>query len=138
MRLCFIVFSVLLLIMTFATSWALNERNRMHQGSSQGFNLNGSYTKVTIEESLLSFGESPQEGEGIFWWASDKNSVDHGSVKSTHDPNCYILEDDNGVEVGLVHLAYTSGNKEGILFVRFGSGDFIEMHKINNHITFRN
>ena len=47
------------------------------------------------------------------------------------DPNIYLLEDERGEEVGWVHLAYANNEGEGILYVRYGSDDLVEIDKVD-------
>lgn len=128
----FALFTVL-----FIATLAINENDRMRRGIESGFSLSGTYVKPIQDGSLLSFGEGPDKGDGWLWWAYDGSEGSRGRIRFTSDPNCYILEEFDGNEIGLVNLAYTKGADEGTLYVRFGEEDFIQMIKINGAVGIR-
>lgn len=49
----------------------------------------------------------------------------------TNDPNCYLLLDEDGVEVGWVHLAFADRDGAGTLYVRYGDDGLVEMRKVS-------
>ncbi|MFR3091147.1 MAG: PLP-dependent transferase [Eggerthella lenta] len=65
------------------------------------------------------------------WEAQNGDAVVKGTIKETVDPNIYLLEDERGEEVGWVHLAYANNEGEGVLYVRYGSDDLVEIDKVD-------
>lgn len=54
-----------------------------------------------------------------------------GIFEDAANPSFYLLEDEDGNEVGWVHLAYVSNEGEGGLCVRFGSGEVVKLSKVD-------
>ena len=64
------------------------------------------------------------------WSGGDATAV-RGTIGATNDPNCYLLLDEDGVEVGWVHLAFADRDGAGTLYVRYGDDGLVEMRKVS-------
>lgn len=118
---------VLLLVAVFAGVSMVGERNHLRQGIEEGFELRGTYqlpSGASITFQVFDAERSWEAQNGSY-------AVVKGTIKETVDPNIYLLEDERGEEVGWVHLVYANNEGEGILYVRYGSDDLVEIDKVD-------
>ena len=94
--------TVALLACVFFVAAAIGDLGRLRQGIEKGFDLSG----------------------------GDATAV-RGTIGATNDPNCYLLLDEDGVEVGWVHLAFADRDGAGTLYVRYGDDGLVEMRKVS-------
>lgn len=123
-----------LLVALFAAAGMAGELNRFRQGVDEGFELRGTYQLIagTRGESIT-FQVFDEERS---WEAQDGSNSVKGAIKETADPNVYLLIDEHGDEAGWVHLAFANNEGEGTLYVRYGSGELIEMRKASRIPTY--
>ncbi|MBC5583853.1 hypothetical protein H8S61_06565 [Eggerthella sp. NSJ-70] len=118
---------VLLLVAVFAGVSMVGERNHLRQGIEEGFELRGTYQLPSGASITFQVFDAERSWEA----QNGPDGVAKGTFKETADPNIYLLEDERGEETGWVHLAYANGDGGGTLYVRYGSGDVVEMGKVS-------
>lgn len=121
------------LLLAFAL-WVSNmagELNSTRQGIEEGFELRGTYQRERPAGGIDTIAFQTFDGERT-WGASDGLGASaKGTFEGTADPNCYLLEDEAGSEVGWAHLAYANNAGEGVLYVRFEAGEVVELRKVD-------
>lgn len=123
---------LLLAALAFAVR-AVGEYNVMRQGFQEGFPLRGTYQGDPQQGGIGTIAFQTFDGERSWAASSGPGASAEGVFKDTVDPNCYLLEDADGNEVGWVHLAYTDENENRVvLYVRYGSDDLVEMRKVDS------
>lgn len=118
---------MVLLVGIFAGAGVVGERNHLRQGIEEGFELRGTYQLPSGASITFQVFDDERSWEA----QSGPDAVVKGTIEETVDPNIYLLEDERGEEVGWVHLAYANGEGEGILYVRYGSDDLVEIGKVD-------
>lgn len=126
------VAAVALLAAVFVGASAAGELNRLRQGMEEGFELRGTYQGEPRDDGIGTIAFQTFDGERSWGASSGPGASAEGTFKDTVDPNCYVLEDADGNEVGWVHLAY-AGDSENrvVLYVRYGTDDLVEMRKVD-------
>ena len=118
---------VLLLVAVFAGVSMVGERNHLRHGMEEGFELRGTYQLPSGASITFQMFDAERSWEA----QHGPDAVVKGTIKETVDPNIYLLEDERGEEVGWVHLAYANNEGEGVLYVRYGSDDLVEIDKVD-------
>ena len=118
---------VLLLVAVFAGVSMVGERNHLRHGMEEGFELRGTYQLPSGASITFQVFDAERSWEA----QTGPDAVVKGTIKETVDPNIYLLEDERGEEVGWVHLAYANNEGEGVLYVRYGSDDLVEIDKVD-------
>ena len=118
---------VLLLVAVFAGVSMVGERNHLRHGMEEGFELRGTYQLPSGASITFQVFDAERSREA----QNGPDAVVKGTIKETVDPNIYLLEDERGEEVGWVHLAYANNEGEGVLYVRYGSDDLVEIDKVD-------
>lgn len=118
---------MVLLVGIFAGAGVVGERNHLRQGIEEGFELRGTYQLPGGASITFQVFDDERSWEA----QSGPDAVVKGMIEETVDPNIYLLEDERGEEVGWVHLAYANGEGEGVLYVRYGSDDLVEIDKVD-------
>ena len=93
----------------------------------EGFELRGTYQLPSGASITFQVFDAERSWEA----QNGPDAVVKGTIKETVDPNIYLLEDERGEEVGWVHLAYANNEGEGVLYVRYGSDDLVEIDKVD-------
>ena len=118
---------VLLHVAVFAGVSIVGERNHLRHGMEEGFELRGTYQLPSGASITFQVFDAERSWEA----QNGPDAVVKGTIKETVDPNIYLLEDERGEEVGWVHLAYANNEGEGVLYVRYGSDDLVEIDKVD-------
>lgn len=118
---------VLLLVAVFAGVSMVGERNHLRHGMEEGFELRGTYQLPSGASITFQVFDAERSWEA----QNGPDAVVKGTIKETVDPNIYLLEDERGEEVSWVHLAYANNEGEGVLYVRYGSDDLVEIDKVD-------
>lgn len=122
--------TVALLACVFFVAAAIGDLGRLRQGIEKGFDLRGAYQLPESRGEYLSFQVFDEERTWGAWSGGDATAV-RGTIGATNDPNCYLLLDEDGVEVGWVHLAFADRDGAGTLYVRYGDDGHVEMRKVS-------
>lgn len=125
------VAAVMLLVAVLAVAGMAGELNRLRQGMAAGFELRGTYQGEPGADGVGTIAFQTSDGERSWEASSGPGASAEGTFKDTVDPNCYVLEDEGGNEVGWVHLASSDAQGAGALYVRYGAGDLVEMRKVD-------
>ena len=118
---------VLLLVAVFAGVSMVGERNHLRHGMEEGFELRGTYQLPSGASITFQVFDAERSWEA----QNGPDAVVKGTIKETVDPNIYLLEDERGEEVGWVHLDLAINDGEGVLYVRYGSDDLVEIDKVD-------
>lgn len=119
-----------LLACVFLVATAIGDLDRLRQGVEKGFDLRGAYQLPESRGEYLSFQVFDEERTWEAYDGGDATAA-RGTIGATDDPNCYLLLDEDGVEVGWVHLAFADRDGTGTLYVRYGDDGLVEMRKVS-------
>lgn len=102
-----------------------NEAGKFASGFEHGFKLEGTWISERPDQrsTYLSFGFADDEG-GVWQLArlDEGTPPVNGYFRKTGDPNVYVLQNEEGQEVGWAHVAFTSsfgGNIDGLAYVQY-------------------
>lgn len=102
-----------------------NEAGKFASGFEHGFKLEGTWISEQPNQwsTYLSFGFADDEG-GVWQLAHPDGGTPpvNGYFEKTGDPNVYVLQNEEGQEVGWAHVAFTSsfgGNIDGLAYVQY-------------------
>ena len=118
---------VLLLVAVFAGVSMVGERNHLRHGMEEGFELRGTYQLPSGASITFQVFDAERSWEA----QNGPDAVVKGTIKETVVPKICRLEDERGEGVGWVHLAYANNEGEGVLYVRYGSDNLVEIDKVD-------
>lgn len=114
-----------------------NAAEELKTGSVEGFEATGMYRAIPDAEisentslALLEDEEDPDADSGTFQLVfHDPETVINGTFERTADRNIIVLTSDDGGEIGMIRLAYSTGPKDGALTAMIGTKkiDFTKM-----------